>query len=330
MSVFSEGSQPKKTVLKLTLNEGLKNLFFKNIGKKILALAIAVVLWSMANIEHDIEKSVSVNVNYQNLPSGLIIVNKPPERLNIRVRGPRSQVAFFSPRDLTFTLNLANAAPGVSKFEVQTDQIKIPRGVQVTGITPAEIKIDIDQVIEKMVNVRPVIEGHPDTGYELVGVPVALPSKVKIKGPRSIVSQINSIPTDSISIMGVKSKFTIQVPLKSPQPLVELINNEIVRVTVDIREQTVEKQFDDIDIEFVNFDGRDFKPLGPLKAELEFEGPYSIIRDLNSDDIRVFVDGSNIKDSKQLTRLQVNVIYPYKDSITLKKKIPPTVEVKLN
>jgi hypothetical protein len=317
-------------VLKQTLNEGLKNLFFKNVGKKILALTIAVVLWSMANVEHDIEKSISINVNYQNLPPGLIIVNKPPERLNIRVRGPRSQVAFFSPSNLAFTLDLANAAPGVSKFEVQTDQIKIPRGAQVTGVAPAELRIDIDQIIEKTVDVRPMIEGAPDTGYEVVGVPVAIPSRIKIRGPKTIVSQVNSIPTDSISIIGVKSKFTIQVPLKPTQPLIDLINNEIVRVTVDIREQTVEKQFDDIDIEFVNFDGRDFKALGPLKAELEFEGPYSIIRDLNSDDIRVFVDGSNIKNLKELTRLPVNVTYPHKDSITLKKKIPPTVEVKSN
>lgn len=317
-------------MLKTTSNEESRNPFFKNIGKKILAVAIAIALWFVANIEHDIEKSVSINVNYLNLPSELIIVNKPPETLNIRVRGPRTQLASLSPRNIAFTLDLANSSPGVSQFEIQTDQIKTPRGIQVTGITPAEIKIDIDRTIQKRVEVKPVIGGPPDTGFELVGAPEAVPSKVEIKGPRNIVSQINTIPTDSVSIAGVKSKFTIQVPLKSTQPLIDILNNEIVRVTVDIREQTVEKQFNDIEIQFVNFDGRDFEPLGPFKAELEFEGPYSIIRDLNSDDIKVFVDGINLKNSKQLARLEVNVTYPYKESIILKKKVPATIEVRLN
>jgi YbbR domain-containing protein len=320
----------KKTVLKTTLNEVFKNKFFKNIGKKVLALAIAIVLWLVANIEHDIEKSISINVNYQNLPPELIIVNKPPESLNIRVRGPRTQLASVSPRNIAFTVDLSNASPGVSKFEVQTDQIKTPRGVQVTGITPAEIKVDVDQIIKKEVDVKPVIRGPADTGYELVGAPVANPSRVEIKGPRNIVSQINAIPTDSVSITGVKSKFTIQVPLKSPQPSVDIVNYETVRVTVDIREQTVEKHFDDIEIQFVNFDDRDFEAMGPLKAELEFAGPYSIIRDLNSDDIKVFVDGSNLGRSKRLARLEVNVSYPHRESIMLKKKVPATIEVKLN
>ncbi len=317
-------------MLKTSLNEGSKNVFLKNIGKKTLAVAIAIALWFVANIEHDVEKSIAINVNYLNLPAELIIVNKPPERLNIRVRGSRTQLASLSPRNIAFTLDLGNSPPGISKFEIQTDQIKTPRGVLVTGITPAEIKIDIDQIVQKDVTVKPVIVGPPDTGYELIGSPVAQPSKVQIKGPRSIVSQISSVPTDTVSITGVKSKFTIQVPLKSPQPLVYILKNDIVRVTVDIREQTVEKQFNDIDIQFVNFDGSEYEPLGPLKAELKFEGPYSIIRDLNSDDIQVYVDGSNLKNSGRPVRLQVNVTYPFKESIILRKKVPSTIEVKLN
>jgi len=312
-------------------NEESKNIFLKNIGKKVLAVAIAIVLWLVANIEHDIEKSISINVNYVNLPSDLVIVNKPPEKLNVRVRGPRTQLTSLSPRNMVFTLDLSNASSGLSKFEIQTDQIKTPRGVQVTGITPAEIKVDIDKLMRKEVDVQPVIAGPADTGYEVVGVPTVTPSKVEIKGPKNIASKIETIPTDLISIVGVKSKFTIQVPLKSPNPLIDIVGDEMVRVTVDIREQMVEKQFKDIDIRFVNFDNRNFEPLGPIKAELEFEGPYSVIKDLNSDDINVFVDGSNLKNSTdKLTRLQVDVSYPHKEVIMLKKKVPMSIEIKLN
>ena len=313
------------------LDEISRNIFFKNVGKKILAITIAVFLWFIANVEHDIEKSLSINVNYVNLHSDLVIVNKPPEKLNIRIRGSRTQLSSISPRNIAFTVDLANASPGLSKFEVQTDQIKTPRGVLVTGITPAEIKVDIDKLMVKEVDVRPVIEGPADTGYEVVGVPTVDPSKVEIRGPRSIVSKVERLNTDSISVVGVRSKFTIQVPLKPVNPLVDLVKDEIVRVTVDIQEQIVEKQFKNIDIKLVNFDDREVEPLGPMKAELEFEGPYSIIRDLNSDDINVYVDGHNLKNSQQKrVELQIDVIYPHPELITLKKKTPKVVEVKLN
>ncbi|HWP92782.1 MAG TPA: CdaR family protein [Thermodesulfobacteriota bacterium] len=313
------------------LDEISRNIFFKNVGKKILAITIAVFLWFIANVEHDIEKSLSINVNYVNLPSDLVIVNKPPEKLNIRIRGSRTQLSSISPRNIAFTVDLANASPGLSKFEVQTDQIKTPRGVLVTGITPAEIKVDIDKLMVKEVDVRPVIEGPADTGYEVVGVPTVDPSKVEIRGPRSIVSKVERLNTDSISVVGVRSKFTIQVPLKPVNPLVDVVKDEIVRVTVDIQEQIVEKQFKNIDIKLVNFDDREVEPLGPMKAELEFEGPYSIIRDLNSDDINVYVDGHNLKNSQQKrVELQIDVIYPHPELITLKKKTPKVVEVKLN
>jgi len=313
------------------LNEISRNLFFKNVGKKILAITIAVFLWFVANVEHDIEKSLSINVNYLNLPSDLVIVNKPPEKLNIRIRGSRTQLSSISPRSIAFTVDLANVSPGLSKFEVQTDQIKTPRGVLVTGITPAEIKVDIDKLMVKEVDVKPVIEGPADTGYEVVGVPTVDPSKVEIRGPRSIVSKVERLNTDTISVAGVRSKFTIQVPLKPVNPLVDVVKDEIVRVTVDIQEQIVEKQFKNIDIKLVNFDDREVEPLGPMKAELEFEGPYSIIRDLSSDDINVYVDGHNLKNS-QLNRveLEIDVSYPHPELITLKKKIPKVVEVKLN
>lgn len=324
-----EESELKRAVLKRH-NEA-KNILLKNIGKKILAVAIAIVLWFVANIEHDIEKSVSVNVNYINLPSDLIIVNNPPERLNVRVRGPRTQLSSLSSRNIVFSLDLSNASPGLSKFEIQMDQIKTPRGVQVTGITPAEIRIDIDRLMRREVDVQPVIVGPVDTGYEVVGVPTVIPSKVEIRGPKNTVSKIDTIPTDLVSIVGVRSKFTIQVPLRSPSPLIDIVGDKMVKVTVDIREQMVEKQFKNMDIRFVNFDKRDFEPVGLTKAELVFEGPYSVIKDLSSDDINVFVDGSNLDNNTgKLVRLQVDVTYPHKDVITLKKKVPMSIEVRLN
>ncbi len=309
--------------------EHLKNLFFKNLGKKILAVVFALALWFSANMEQDVEKSISGDLQYMNLPADLVIMNEPPQTLNLRVRGPRTQLSYLSPRDIVFTFDLVNASPGVSKFEINTDQIKPPKGIRVIGVSPAEIRVDIDKVIEKKVDVKPII-GLPDTGYEVVGEPRVTPSEVTIRGPKKIVSQIESISTDLVSTTAVKSNFTIEVPLRS-YPRVDILGGGFAKVTVNIIEKIVTKEFKGLNINIINFNGVKFETRGLLKAELVFEGPYSIIKDLNSDDINVFVDVNKLKpNSKQkIQKLKVNVDYPNKGSLILKNKIPEEIEGRL-
>jgi hypothetical protein len=305
--------------------------FIKDAGKKVLALLIALTLWFVANLQHDVEKYVSIDINYANLPKGLIIVNNPPEKLNIRVRGPRSQLSSVSPNDMVFTVDLSNLTTGTSMFEIRTDQIIPPRDVQVTAISPSEINLDVDRLAQKKVGVEPYIE-PPDTGFEIMGSTLVTPESVVIRGPEKLLKRIKSVGTDPVSLKGEKSKFTIEVPLRSPYSLVEFAGGNTVKVTVDISEKIMEKEFNNLDINFVNFDDLEYETDESIVTELAFEGPFSIINNLNSKDIDLYVDGSGIKNSGsgKTHKLTVSVDYPHKDVLKLTKQSPKTIAVKTN
>jgi YbbR domain-containing protein len=305
--------------------------FFTDIGKKLLAVVIAISLWLVANLQHDIEKNINIDINYSNLPPGLIIANNPPEKLTVRVRGPRSQLSSVNSDNMLFTVDLSNLGQGMSRFDVTTDQIIPPRDVQVTGISPAEIEVDIDKLADKNVKVVPSL-GPLATGYEIIGEPEVSPSQVKIRGPEGLIAKINSITTDPIRLEKEKSKFTIEVPLRPPYALVKVIGNNTVRVTVDIEERTLEKEFNNLNINFVNFEDVDYETDRSIVTELSFEGPFSIINNLNSEDIELSVDGSEITDSGdgKTHKLEVTVNYPHKEMLKLKKQSPKTIEIKLN
>ena len=308
-----------------------KEPLIKDAGKKVLALLIAVSLWFVANLQHDVEKSISIDVSYANLPKGLIVVNNPPEKLNIRARGPRSQLSSIAPKDMVFTIDLSNLTTGASMFEIRTDQIILPRDVQVTAISPSEINLDIDRATQKEVEVEPVI-GQPDTGFEISGKPIVTPKSVWIKGPEKLLKRISTVGTDPVSLKGEKSKFTIEVPIRSPYSLVELTGGNTVKVTVDIKEKIMEKEFNDLAINFINFGEMKYETDGEIVTELTFEGPFSIINNLNSKDIELYVDGSNIRGSgnRKTHSLKVSVNYPHKDILRLTKQSPKTIEVKTN
>ena len=303
----------------------------KDAGKKILAILIAISLWFVANLQHDVEKNISIDVNYTNLPKGLIIVNNPPETLNIRVRGPRSQLSAISPKDMVFTIDLSNLTTGTSMFEIRTDQLIPPRDVQVTGISPSEINLDVDRLAEKRVSVEPIL-GEPDEGYEISGEPGVTPGTVGIRGPEKLLKTVKSVGTDPVSLKGEKSKFSIEVPLRTPYPLVTISGGNTAKVTIDIKEKIMEKEFNNLDINFINFDGMKFETDDSISAEIAFEGPFSILNNLNSKDIELYVDGSGIKnaESGKTHNLTVSVDYPHKDLLKLTRQSPKTIVVKTN
>ena len=304
---------------------------YKDWGKKVLALLIAISLWLVANLQHDVEKNVAIDINYTNLPPGLVILNNPPVKLNIRARGPRSQLSSVSPDDMVFTVDLSNVSEGASTFDIRTDMILPPRDVQVTGVSPSEIKIELDKLTQKEVPVVPRI-GPPDTGYEIVGEPEVSPAKVRISGPASLLGKIKNIGGDQISLEGEKSSFTVEIPLRTPYSLVNILGRNTARVTVDLEETILEKEFNNLDINFVNFGNLDYETEGNVETEIAFEGPYSIINKLNSKDIELYVDGSGITEGgdKKTYRLDVNVEYPHKGVLKMTKQLPKTINVRLN
>lgn len=312
------------------ISNAIKNIFVKNIGKKIFAIAIAIFIWLVVSLESSIEKNITIDVNYANLPPDLVITNEPPEELNLVVRGTRSQLSTLSPQSLIFTIDLAHVSTGVAMFNIRIEQIRPPRGIQVIGISPAEVTVDVDDLIRRDIPVEAII-GAPETGYEIVGKPDVVPSMTTVSGPKSIVSGMKFIPTDTISTIRETSKFTIEVPLRSPNRLVKLVDDKTARVTINIEEKTLEKEFKNLDIKFVNFENLNFEPRGMLKAEVAFEGPYSLIKNLNSNDIEVYVDVGKLKETdKKSQKLNVSVSYPFTNSIKLKKQEPKTLEIKLN
>ncbi len=307
-----------------------KTPFFSDMGKKLLAIVIALSLWFVANLQHDIDKNVNIDINYANLPPGLVIANNPPEKLTVRMRGPRSQLSSATSENMLFTIDLSNLGEGMSRFDITTDQIIPPREVQVTGISPAEIEIEIDKLSDKNVKVVPSI-GALESGFVIIGEPEVVPSEVKIRGPESLVTRISSITTDPVQLEGEKAKFTIEVPLRSPYSLVKVVGNNTVRVTVDIEERTLEKEFNNLAINFVNFEEFDFEADGNIVTEISFEGPFSVINNLSSEDIELFVDGSDINNNNNKThKLKVSVDYPHKELLKLKSQSPTTIEIKLN
>lgn len=304
----------------------MTGLFTNNLGKKTLAITIAIMLWIIANFEQDIEKNITVDIQYSRLPANLIITNNPPQKLNLRVRGSRTKLAILNTENYAFPINLDEVTKGISKFDIRTDQIRMT-DIQIIGLSPAEISVETDELVKKEIAVKPNI-GIPDIGFKILNDPKVEPDTVSVSGPKELLSNIKFMNTDLVSIEGEKSNFTIEVPLKSPSPLVQINDNPIVKITVDIMETIIEKEFKNINVNYENFGDINFDIVDNQNVNLLFRGPYRAIKNLSGESVQVIADAKSIKKlTPKKHRIILQVDYPGDKGINLVSIKPEYVEI---
>src|SRR5262245_44118056 len=145
---------------------------FRHLGLKLLAFAMALVLWMMVSGEETVERGLRVPLELQQVPAGLELLGDVPTTVDMRVRGPSGTLSRMSAADVVATLDLRGAREGRRLFPLSLDQIRVPFGVEVAQVTPSAVAIAFERSTTRQVPVVPAVEGRPAPGF-VVGAKTA-------------------------------------------------------------------------------------------------------------------------------------------------------------
>ena len=137
----------------------------QNLGYKILALALAVVLWAKVNGDRNpnIKTPVGfVNVAYMLLPSGLVLTDAPA-RIQVSATGPQSALRGLNVSQLKAVVDLSDAQPGTRDFPV--DISGPPDVADKVRLSPTQIKAKIETFARKSLKIDVSLEGVPPLGF---------------------------------------------------------------------------------------------------------------------------------------------------------------------
>ena len=291
-----------------------------SVGRLALSFLLAGALWFVANYESDLEKEVEIPINYLNLPENLIISNKPylPVYVKLRIKGTRSQVSSVLKTNAAINVDLRDENTGTFSHKISPESVSLPRNVQIVRISPREVNLDIDTILEKFVRVNPDL-GQPAQGYKMDGPAKVIPSAVRIRGPQKVIRDISEVVTVPIEVEKEKSTFSLDVGLVLPDSRVEFTESETVKVTVNIIETNVEKTFRSLEVKIVNAPKKDIYSLKNNTADIKFYGPRSLINSLYSEDITIYADvraaGEIEKGGRKTVPLESK--YPHAEKIRL-------------
>lgn len=193
----------------------LKALIFDNFIIKVFSLIFAVALWYHVVAKGKSEVNFVVPLMLKDLPQDMAVVGDLPGYVDVRVLGQEGILKGLSPRDISASLNLADAKEGGATYYLAPSNIAVPSNITVTSVKPSEIDVKIETVTSKTVPVTPVISGKPDKGYRLEKVDVT-PDHVQVRGPKSLLSRIDNVQTRPVDITGTTGDTEKDVQLDIP------------------------------------------------------------------------------------------------------------------
>jgi YbbR domain-containing protein len=182
----------------------MKKLLFENLGLKIGAILFSIVLWFYVTSRGQSEIFLDVPLEFKNMPQGLeMVVNNSAKTVRLHIKGREWLLNNIKQSDITVSIDLSKAKKGENTFYIAKNEIKAPREVTITNISPSSIKVKTEETITKNVKVRPIIIGDPVSGYKVKSTEV-IPQRVIIEGIRSEVRRVNILKTEAFDITGIK------------------------------------------------------------------------------------------------------------------------------
>jgi len=209
-------------------------VIFENIGWKVLALAIAVVLWVFVASEPELSSFTTVRLEYKNLPDDLEINSDPISNVVLELRGPSGAMRGVGESIRpTVVLDMSSARVGDRTYTIGDGNVKLARGVRLVRAIPSEVRFRFENRRTKTIPVEVRFNGEGQNGYVVAQYQVE-PRDVQIVGPRSRVLRIAAAPTDLVDVSNVVGSSEFHVNLLVDDPYVRLQGSAeaVVRVTM--------------------------------------------------------------------------------------------------
>ena len=278
---------------------------FRNLGLKVLAIALASLLWLTVAGQHIVERSVRVPLEFRNMPTSLQIVGNTPDTIDVRVRGSSAVLTRLQPGEIVAVLDVSGARTGSRLFQVRAGEVRAPFGVEVTQVVPSTLTLELERSASRKVPIMPAVDGQPAPGY-VVGTKTVEPASVEIIGPESRVRQISEATTEPVSIKDARARVRDTVNVGVIDSSVRLVQPQTAQVTIDVWPAPVERRVADVPIRWRNLPAGLSAQLSPNLTSVTVRGTKELVDGLRPDAILAYVDLAGLGAGRYNLRIQVD------------------------
>lgn len=320
------------------------NIFLKNLDLKILAILASVMLWIfVVGIQNSVFLLADpLTVKVINLGDNVSIKNNLAQ-VKVRVKSEQQDINSINANDFEAIVDAKNLAAGEHSLIVSVTN-KNPKAM-VVAVEPLEIKLSLEGIITKEVDLKTELIGQPDANSTIEEIKLDV-SKLKLTGPNSILQKISqakariilngdeksdmnllitpeiedgtNLKLDQIKFDPAQVKAKIKIIVKPPQDIIDAVTNGPTSGSDNnISEQngsSLPRKSLMADV-ILDKDSLDLntKEILPKNILVLVEGPQSILDQLTNKSIRVKLSKARIEKGGIFKIQNEDIVLPNKD-----------------
>jgi YbbR domain-containing protein len=264
----------------------LRAIFVRNFHLKSIALllTLALYLWVGEDRETQVIATAPIQIS---VPEDQILLKPNIDKVKVTLRGRWSSLNRFDQEEMKPVVVTLSKSDDGELVPITPESVQIPPGLRVVSIEPSFIRVEMENRVDKEIDIKPRIVGHTRGSYEIGEVRVD-PEKLTVSGPESVTATMESIPTEAIDVTGRVRTFKKRVQLRPDSRLISYELNSPVTVTVPIRAEEIQREIEKVTVHPVNTTYE--TAITPSKLDLTVRGPRSLVQNLDRSTLHAIVD----------------------------------------
>jgi YbbR domain-containing protein len=206
----------------------------KKIGLRIASVIMSLLLWFYVVNQGNVVTSgnmIEVALKYYNVPADLNVTG--PEKVSVKLWGSSGQ------DNIVAYVDLAGLGKGVYQVPVKLESVQ---GAMFTSVQPNKVEVKLEELSEKLVQIKHEVKQNPQTGYQVSQVIIS-PERCMIKGDADAIQKVAAVvaPLELGSVKDVASvKSTLEARDANGKVISEGI--QIVPSSIDVYVVVEKKQ----------------------------------------------------------------------------------------
>jgi hypothetical protein len=183
----------------------LRGLLLDNLGLKLVALLLAVMVYLNVFTDRPATMVVAFPIEFTDLPDTLSLAGLAPTQVQAELRGTGKQFIRLWLTEPRLKISLAGMGLGRHHRALKEDDLPlIPSDrLDVERLVSSEVmELDIERKISRRVPVAPRVVGSPKRDRVWSGVVIVDPPTLLVHGPRTAVTELDSVRLEPVSIEG--------------------------------------------------------------------------------------------------------------------------------
>ncbi|MFA9453386.1 MAG: YbbR-like domain-containing protein [Candidatus Aminicenantaceae bacterium] len=204
-----------------------KRLFTRNWGLKLASLILAMILWLalIGQEKSQSEKTLIVGLEIHNRPPHLLLVEPPPDFVNVIVRASVRVLPEITAVNVHVALDLTNATVVQTQYALNRNMVSLPAGAELKELSPSMVTLKLERRVEMTIPVEVDSHGELPDGYTLVSIE-CLPPEITIYGPESKIKEDLKAKTTLIDLSQITESMRIATDTILPDPALHKVDSE--------------------------------------------------------------------------------------------------------